>query len=297
MLKASYEALQSSDSRSFLVRSFEETAFTAPYHYHPEYELTLITKGEGRRFVGSHMADYKEGDLLLLGSNLPHCWKTEAPQKEQKNACSIVVQFSHDFLGTDFFSKAELSYIARLLERSSNGIRFIKKTQDIIGRQMVALAAEVSEFKKLILLLEILQQLAISTDYILLEQKAVSKPSAMDLERINPVFVYLIENYRGEITLDKAAETANMTPNAFCKYFKKITRKTFMEMVIDYRLNYATQQLIQTDKTISAICYESGFGDVSHFYKIFKARMQLSPLHYRKKFMLDVHEGEGSYSS
>jgi AraC-like DNA-binding protein len=237
------------------------------------------------------MADYSKGDLLLLGSNLPHCWKTEAPRKDQKNACSIVVQFAHDFLGDSFFSKTELSHIARLLEKSNSGIRFINRTGENIARKLVSLAAEEDDFTKLIMLLEILQQLAASKEYILLDQKAITQHSAMDLERINPVFVYLIENFRHGISLDKAAEAANMTPNAFCKYFKKITRKTFMEMVIEYRLNYATRQLIQTDKTISAICYDSGFGDVSHFYKIFKARMQLSPLHYRKKFMLEVSAG------
>ena len=76
-----------------------------------------------------------------------------------------------------------------------------------------------------------------------------------------------------------------MTPNAFCKYFKKITRKTFMETVIEYRINYATQQLVQTDKPISEISFDSGFGDVSHFYKMFKHKMHQSPLNYRKIFM------------
>jgi AraC-like DNA-binding protein len=79
-----------------------------------------------------------------------------------------------------------------------------------------------------------------------------------------------------------------MTTNAFCKYFKKVTRKTFMETIIEYRLNYAIQQLVQTDKPISEISYESGFGDVSHFYKMFKAKMNLSPLNYRKRFMRNL---------
>jgi AraC-like DNA-binding protein len=90
------------------------------------------------------------------------------------------------------------------------------------------------------------------------------------------------------VTLEGAASIANMTPNAFCKYFKKATRKTFMETVIEYRLNYATQQLVQTDKPISEISFDSGFGDVSHFYKMFKSKMQVSPLNYRKRFMSDL---------
>ena len=107
-------------------------------------------------------------------------------------------------------------------------------------------------------------------------------------ERINPVFAYLVENFRQPVSLDVAAGIANMTTNAFCKYFKKITRKTFMETIIEYRLNYAIQQLVQTDKPISEISFESGFGDVSHFYKMFKAKMNLSPLNYRKRFMRNL---------
>jgi AraC-like DNA-binding protein len=102
------------------------------------------------------------------------------------------------------------------------------------------------------------------------------------------VFAYLVENFRQQVSLDVAAGIANMTTNAFCKYFKKITRKTFVETIIEYRLNYATQQLVQTDKPISEISFDSGFGDVSHFYKTFKSKMHLSPLNYRKKFMREL---------
>jgi AraC-like DNA-binding protein len=120
----------------------------------------------------------------------------------------------------------------------------------------------------------------------------VAERSRAEQERINPVFAYLVEHFTGHVSLDAAASIAHMTPNAFCKYFKKITRKTFMETVIEYRLNYATQQLIQTDKPISDISFESGFGDVSHFYKMFKTKMHQSPLNYRKNFMREFDRQE-----
>ncbi len=76
-IKPTFEVLHSKGDQSLLIRKFEEVAFTAPYHFHPEYELTMILKGEGKRYVGSHMAPYTAGDLVLLGANLPHCWKTD----------------------------------------------------------------------------------------------------------------------------------------------------------------------------------------------------------------------------
>ncbi len=140
-------------------------------------------------------------------------------------------------------------------------------------------------------LMDILQSLAMSTDYTLLDkQNTIAQRSSSEQERINAVYAYLVENFREQVSLEKAAAIAHITPSAFCKYFKKITRKTFMETVINYRINYATQQLVQTDKSISEISFDSGFGDVSHFYKMFRLKMKMSPLHYRKRFMDNVRD-------
>lgn len=284
MLKASYEVLQPPGNHSFLVRTFGKTGFAAPYHFHPEYELTWIVKGSGKRYAGSNMADFSDGDLVLLGPHVPHCWKLQADGKKSA-ARSVVIQFTPDFLGNDFFSKAELVNIHQLFWRSSSGIQFIKRTPALVQEQIKELTEEKNNFKQLIRLLEILQQLAVSKEYVLLDQHPlIAELSPANQARIHPIFAYLVENFRREISLNKAAAIANMTPNAFCKYFKRITRKTFMETVIEYRINYATQQLIQSDKTISDICFDSGFGDISHFYKMFKAKMQVSPLHYRQQF-------------
>jgi AraC-like DNA-binding protein len=231
---------------------------------------------------------------VLLGSNLPHCWKLEGKEEEKALAHTIVIQFAPDFLGKDFFARAEMNPIDKLLQKSNCGIQFKGTTQEIIRERMLSLAEESNDFQRLIGFLEILQELALSKDAVVLEpQRVAAELAPPDRERTYPIFAYLVEHFRDEISLDRAAAIAGMTPNAFCRYFKKITRKTFMETVIEYRLNHATQQLIQTDKPISAICFESGFGDVSHFYKMFRAKMQLSPLNYRRKFMQETNLDPG----
>lgn len=286
MIKASYEVLQPASGHSFIIRKFDKSAFEAPYHFHEEYELTYILHGSGKRYVGSHMENFSTGDLVLLGANLPHCWKLDTDEARNEEASAIVIQFNANFLGDDFFNKDELQGIKKLLQKSGSGISFNAETRNSINRSMEYLAEEKGNFKMLIGLLEMLQQLALSTEYTLLDQQGnIAEKSRAEQERINPVFAYLVDNFRGQVSLDEASGIAHMTPNAFCKYFKKITRKTFMETVIDYRLNYATQQLVQTDKPISEISFESGFGDVSHFYKMFKHKMHQSPLNYRKNFM------------
>lgn len=280
MLKASFEVLQPVNGHSFLVKTFDESGFKAPFHFHPEYELTLITAGSGKRYIGSHMASFTPGDLVLVGPNLPHCWKLE-PADAPAN--SIVIQFASDCLGRDFFSSAELSTIQRLLESSHSGVHFPHTPALSCIHSLVN---ENNDFRRLIGLLELLQELALAKDTLLLDTSGVTAGLApADRERIHPIFAYLVENFRGPISLEKAAAIAGMSPNAFCRYFKKITRKTFVETVIQHRLDHATRQLIQTNEPISAICFDSGFGDISHFYKMFRARMHTSPLHYRKKFM------------
>jgi len=291
MIKASFEILQPVNGQSFLFRKFDKSAFDAPYHFHPEYELTYILNGTGKRYAGSHMDDFTTGDLVLLGPNLPHCWKLEPSKEIQTEASAIVVQFDGAFLGEDFFNKNEVQHVKKLFQRSGCGISFNSDVQKAVNQSLLVLAKEKSNFRMLMGLLEILHRLASSNEYVLLDQnRIIAERSVAEQERINPVFAYLVENFRQHVSLDIAAGIANMTTNAFCKYFKKITRKTFMETIIEYRLNYAIQQLVQTDKPISEISFESGFGDVSHFYKMFKTKMHMSPLNYRKKFMRSLDE-------
>jgi AraC-like DNA-binding protein len=293
MIKASYEILQPISGQSFLLRKFDSSAFDAPYHFHVEYELTYILQGKGKRYVGSHMHDFVSGDLVLIGPNLPHCWKLEPGKEMQTGASAIVIQFDGAFLGDDFFNRNELQHIKRLFQKSGSGICFSGDTQKVVNQSLLALSEEENSFRMLIGLLEALQRLAQSAEYTLLDQnQVIAERSLAEQERINPVFAYLVENFRQQVSLEKAAGIANMTTNAFCKYFKKTTRKTFMETIIEYRLNYAIQQLVQTDKPVSVIAFESGFGDVSHFYKMFKVKMNLSPLNYRKKFMRSFDESD-----
>lgn len=285
MIKPLFEPINAHNDNSFLIRVFEQEAFTSPYHYHPEFELTLINKGCGKRYVGDHMDHFDKGDLVLLGPNLPHCWKTDPYIKGEINASSIVVQFTNDFLGQDFFNKPELSGILMLLERSQRGIIYNSSIVPEISGDLIKLNKEKTSFKKLHILLEVLHKLSITTDFTLLNHLSyIPIKSGGDLERINKVFGYIIDNFKTNVSLDEVANLACMTPNAFCKYFKKITHKTFIEVVVEYRIHYATTQLMHTNKSIAHICFDCGFNDVAHFIRMFKSKMETSPLQYKKKF-------------
>jgi len=285
MAKALFENLNSASQASFLVRKFALERFTVPYHFHPEFELTLIIKGNGKRYVGKNMEDFDSGDLVLLGSDLPHSWKSEGEPNGALDAQAIVVHFEKNFLGPDFFNKSELATIQNLLKLSAYGVRFVGKTAENAGRKMETLTSEGNAFRKMLMLLDILEDLGNSNECTLLERDGVVVSQLnSNKDRINAAIGYIVDNFRNEILLDKVAAVVNMSPNAFCKYFKRATNKTLIETVIEYRLNFAIQQLLSTDKAVAEISMESGFGDVSHFYKLFKKRMKMSPLNYRKDF-------------
>lgn len=284
MIRATPEIVQPASEQSFLIRAFGDEAFRAPYHFHAEFELALILSGKGKRYIGNHMADFKAGDMVLVGANLPHCWKL-VPEK-QPDAKAIVIQFTIDFIGETFFEKPENAPIKSMFQKAANGIWFDNDSFEQVYADIKAMQQQDS-FHMLIGFLKILYRLTQSSKLVLLDKEPdVARLSLVEQKRINPVLAYLVDNFRRQVSLNEAAALTNMTTNAFCKYFKKITRKTFMEMVIQYRLNYATQQLIETDKQVSDIAFNSGFTDVSHFYKVFKSKMGLSPLGYRKKFMV-----------
>lgn len=282
-MKATFEPLVSSPNISFLVRGFEERCFSAPYHFHPEYELTWIVKGSGKRYVGNHMQDYGPGDLVLLGSNLPHCWKTEpAPSGELSG--SRVIQFHPDFMGTDFFLKPELKHIHQLLSDSQSGLYFPGNT-NAVKKKMNAMLEEAHAFRKWLLLMDVLNELTTKDFEKLSQEIPTPQWSAQQKARMNTCMAYIVENFRNRISLQEVASLVNMTPHAFCRYFKKINRKTFIEVVTDYRIDFAVRQLVHTDDPVNTIGLNSGFSDISNFHKTFKSRMKLSPLAYRNSFM------------
>ena len=234
MIKASYEILQPSSGHSFLIRTFGKAGFEAPYHFHEEYELTYIVHGHGKRYVGSHMENFSSGDLVLLGASLPHCWKLEADGTDHEQACAIVIQFSGNFLGDEFLNKDEMQVIKKMLQLSACGICFNGATRAGVDRALTQLSAEKNNFNMLIGLLEILQMLAISNEYKLLDQqRSVAEQSRAEQERINPVFAYLVENFRGDISLDQASYIAHMTPTPFVNISKRLPGKLLWKPLLN----------------------------------------------------------------
>ncbi len=285
-MKATFEQLSEHIENSFLYRQFSLPQFDAPFHYHPEIELTLILKSSGRRFVGQQISNFEAGDLVMLGENLPHCWlNTEGVSKSAPDAAqSIVIQFKANFVGNTFLNLPELTAIQQLFQKAQSGILIKGKTRDIVAEKMT-FANMPNAFKRLLNLLDILHIIALSTETELIDTQSSNYTlSVLDTDRFQKVYAYIIENYQNEIDLNTIAAIAHLTPTAFCRYFKKMTRKTFVDVVTEFRIKHACQLLSSTEKPIADICFESGFGNLSYFNKIFKNTLGLNPSSYRSAF-------------
>ncbi len=285
-MKATYEQLSDNVESSFLIRQFSLPRFEAPFHFHPELELTFIESSKGKRFVGRQVSDFAAGDLVLLGENVPHCWLNNSSNTEGVDlAKSTVIQFKTNFLGTSFLETPEMTAIQFLFQKAQSGILIKGKTRDVVADKM-SFATATNPFQKLLQLLDILQTISTSTETELIDpQFSTTTLSPIDTERFQKVYAFIISNYTQDIDLETIAAVAHLTPTAFCRYFKKMTRKTLVDVVTEFRIKHACQLLTSTDKSVYDICFESGFGNISFFNKQFKNALGHSPLAYRKMFM------------
>lgn len=252
--------------------------FDAPWHFHPEIELTLIVKGAGRRFVGDSVEPFGPGDLILLGPNLPHFWHSEGAARGR--AHSVVVQFRRDFLGPGFLERPEFADVARLLERSGRGLAFSPASPEFSARlrRVAALAA----WPSLRELLDLLAELATAGGRPLTRTPGSATLGARDEARLARVYAHLAEHFRDPVSLDDLARAAAMTPAAFSRYFKRLTRRNPSDVLNDVRIEHATRLLRDTSDSVADIAQASGFPTLSNFNRRFRERAGCSPREYRR---------------
>ncbi|MBB5440675.1 AraC-like DNA-binding protein [Pedobacter sp. AK017] len=280
--KPSFEIIEPSFGSSFYYSKYEENLNNKAHvwHYHPEIEMVFINGGTGKRQIGSHVSYYTDGDLILIGSNLPHCGFTDT---NTGNKNETVIQMKPDFLGSSFLELQEIKCISDLFDKARGGIAFGPETKKTVGRQIEMMDNQ-QPFERLLTLLNILKELDSSGDYKILNASGFAMEMQLqDNDRINMVFNYIKDHFQEELNLMVIAEMASMTVPSFCRYFKKITKKTLTQFVNEYRIVHASKLLAEKQISIANICYESGFNNFSHFNKLFKEFTGKSASQYRKE--------------
>ncbi|WP_088342173.1 AraC family transcriptional regulator [Robiginitalea sediminis] len=280
--KPAFEAIAPDFGHSFTYQKFDASKpnTNLVWHYHPEIELVYVNGGNGKRQIGSHVSYYTDGDLILIGSNLPHCGFTDACTG---NRSESVVQMKADFLGSEFLHIPEMENVRILFEKAKGGIAFTGGAKKKIGDKIEILEYQ-SEFQRLLSILNILNELGSTQEYQILNADHLSmETQTKENDRINSIFNYVKEHYQEPISLETVADLTHMTVPSFCRYFKKVTRKTFVQFVNEYRMVHASNLLSENRMSITEVCFASGFNNFSHFNKSFKAFTGMSPSEYRNQ--------------
>lgn len=278
-MKAELEKVAPGINKPVLVAYHMSLPFLEFYwHHHPEFELTYKINVSGKRIIGDSYKEFYPGDLVLIGSDLPHTWVSN--KKLTKKACNfVVIQFSSS-LFANLSTLNEFESIKRLLQNSKHGLHF--KNSAPLKDKILALPNK-TDFEKITDLIWILGELAkqkgtklASSDYDISQAKS-------NEQRINKVCTYLEENFSKPISVSDAAAIINISQSAFCKFFKRTTGKTFSDYLNDIRIGHACYQLLETDKQISAIGRNVGYDSVSYFNRVFTKKKNSSPKAFRKE--------------
>lgn len=272
---------------SFSVRQDKVPYINNKWHYHIEAELIYFKKGNGTQFIGDHIQNFNDGDLVLIGPNLPHYWRFDSIYF--KNECEVpadvtVAHFREDFWGDEFLNLPENKAIRIVFEKAKRGISIQGETKEAIA-VLLEKMLNTEGSRRLMLLVEALTLISESQMVTLASIGFDHDYKEAENDRINAIYEYTMANFRRHIPTDEIAAIANISPHSFCRYFKSRTRKTYSQFINEIKVGHICKLLIEDKISIKQICFESGFRNFASFHKYFKQVTGKTPLQYQKKFL------------
>lgn len=257
----------------------KEQYFYDKFHQHEEIQLCIIVRGEGTLVVGDTINKYSSGDVLVIGSNLPHVFKSDA--SVIKESFMISLFFTKDSFGKNFFLLDDFKELIPFFEKSTSGFRLLENREQVMD--ILLELQQSSNLNRFIGLLQVLKILVNSKTVELANFIYPKKYTDNEGKRMRNVMDFTMNNFDKNIDLYEIAEKANMTPNAFCRYFKQRTNKTYFTFLNELRIENACKLLMSENTlAISEIAYQCGFNNLSNFNRKFKEIKAISPSRYRK---------------
>ncbi|MGH2642677.1 MAG: AraC family transcriptional regulator [Chitinophagaceae bacterium] len=280
-MKPDFRYPQPDPEHSFRVFYKTQDQQNAPLHYHPDYEMNFVIKGNGKRIVGSNIENFEAGDLILMAPNLPHRWKNS--NNFHGAYSSLVIQWKEDFLGKAWESVPEFKPIRNLFDLSNKGIKFDHYIANEIKKNQIELL-KLPPFKKLMLFLQLLNDLAKASEFRTLSEDQLSFTDIPN-SRINKLFAFVKDSYSEKITLSRISGLVNMSEGAFSRFFSQAMGKPFFSFLNEYRINMACKMLRESDLQASEIGYSCGYDCLQFFYRQFAKYIHCSPQEYRKHLL------------
>lgn len=281
--KASLEEILPDHGSSFAYKVYRSDAGCPAvlWHLHPEFELVYIKHGNGNCHVGKHFSRYEDGLLILLGPNLPHF---SFSNRESSPHIEVVLQIKENMMNQIFGHAPEFASIRQLFERSRQGLVFQNQIKHSIGEKLMEIE-HLPPLQRLLHLTTILEELSKTAEYDALEAGGPTfELKSNDRKRVDLITEYVEKHYLEEMRLEEIATVVHMTVPAFCRFFKRVTQRTFVTYLNEVRLSHACGLLLQRQTNITEVAYASGFGNVSHFHRLFKDAMGQTPRSYQEAF-------------
>lgn len=281
-MKAILEKVPQNLSQSFYVGHYKKDAFVTPWHYHPQWELTYIKCGHGVSYIGNSIRYFQEDELVLLGANVPHCWHSE--REASSVVESVFVQGDVDMLGEGWLNRPEFKSISAMLARAQQGLLFVGLDKHWLAQVFCDLQLHkgIPSVLSLLSLLEALsesQTESLTTVNEYLVDQHVS-------ERVENIIRYVEMHYMEKIDSAALSELTYMTPTSFSKFFRRAFNKTFTQYLNELRINKACGLIRSSDRPIEDIAFSCGYNNMAFFHRQFKKHMEMTPLHYRKSFLV-----------
>ncbi len=254
------------------------------FHAHPELELVLILEGYGTRIIGDTVEPFEAGDMVFIGSNVPHVWLSDDvfyKENSKLHSRVIVTYFNPNKFKDVFESVKEFSTIRDIIRQASRGIRIFGETRSKIADKLLEISSKTG-FEKIDGLLQIMNMISISEERSFIINKEIGEADPQYSDRLIEVIKFIKDNLHNQISLKQVSEIACMTEQSFCRFFRNRTKKSFSQYLLDQRISYACTLLIQSDKSISEISDLCGYKSSSHFCKVFKDQINQSPYQYKR---------------
>jgi AraC-like DNA-binding protein len=260
------------DESSIHLQIDDEVYFYDKLHQHPEAQLTWVIKGEGTLIHGDYLGSFREGEIFLMGSNVPHVFRCEkkyyALDNEQR-VLSKSIFFRLEQLNEAAKIFPEVKSLLSILAAGDRGL----KVESLHSASLIVGFNEVFEREGMSRLSSFFNLLGKLTDPNTIQYlNDIPQKSIKEVEgrRLDDIFRFTLDNFGRRITLEEVAEVANMNKASFCRYFKQHTRKSYIDFLNEYRINQATKLLLSREKPIAQICFEVGFNNLSNFNRTFK---------------------------
>lgn len=255
--------------------------FYDTYHTHAEMQLILVLKGHGTAYIGDKIMQFEEGSIYMLGQNLPHVFKDQLKDGETEIE-SISIFFLPDFMGKEFLTLPESRSLNNLFKECVRGVDILGKL-NLKVKEGILQVYNSKGIKRLLTLVNVLEIIAQNDNLTFISSPGYHKPKkSVDGQKINDVFDFMLANYSREIKLNEISEVAHMSATAFCRYFKHHTRKTYSRFLNEIRIGQACKMLVADQYSISHICYNSGYNNISNFNRQFKKITGFTPSQYQK---------------